>query len=253
MEIEIIAPVATVGLSVCPSAYMHVCAWPILFIGQSSCTSLVGNVTEMCVIKGLQASVHWLVAMEKRKETTNRNYSLIPGTTTPTHTLKHTLRDTHKHINACAYTKTLSICVCLYSLLLHTTLSLSQKAEATVSDHVTTRVSPHFCVRLLVQAQSKCEIDFLYLEASRMSAVCETFFFCSTLLHYSNRIRWEKAWRATGARKGEMGGGDAVATVTRAAAVVIMRLLLHCVCVCVDTARVSSPSSLQTGGEDIPL
>lgn len=54
-------------------------------------------------------------------------------------------------------------------------------------------------------------------------------------------------------------GGDAVAGATGAAAVVIMRLLLHCVYACVRTQRVcvcvcvSSPSSLQTGGEDIPL
>lgn len=68
MKIEIITPVGTISLSVCPSACMHVCAQPTLFIGQSSCTSLVGNVTEICVIKGLQASVHWLVAMEKRKK-----------------------------------------------------------------------------------------------------------------------------------------------------------------------------------------
>lgn len=138
------------SLSVCPSVCMHVWVRPILFTGRSSCTSLVGNVTEMCVIKGLQAPVHWLVAMEKRKETTNRNYSLIPGTTTSTHTLKHTLRDTHKHIDACAHTQTLSICVCLYSLLLHTTLSLSQKAEATVSDHVGLSSSSGMVVSLIL-------------------------------------------------------------------------------------------------------
>lgn len=54
----------------------------------------------------------------------------------------HTNTSTERHV----HTQTLSICVYLYSLLLHTALSLSQKAEATVSNHMTTRVSSPFCL-----------------------------------------------------------------------------------------------------------
>lgn len=42
----------------CVFGFVHACGGPVRLIGLSSCTSLVGNVTEMCVINVLQALVH---------------------------------------------------------------------------------------------------------------------------------------------------------------------------------------------------
>lgn len=71
-----------------------------------------------------------------------------------------------------------------------------------------------------------------------MSAVCEMLFFLFPSFRYLNREDW---WTSTQSYKSkkEKGrrGGDAVAGATGAAAVVIMRLLLHCVYACVRTQR----------------
>lgn len=67
---------------------------------------------------------------------------------------------------------------------------------------------------------------------------CETFFFWfhSILLFEQSTLRGSlKSYRS---KKGVEEEREAVAKATGAAAVVIMKLLLHCVCVCLWTQRV---------------
>lgn len=109
------------------------------FIAQISCTSLTDNVTEMCYQRAAGLSALAL-AIVKRKDNHKQELQLV----------SRNLRITTHAQNYPEQS------VCVIPLLRHTSRSLSQKAEATVSDHMTTRISSCCFVSLLAQAVIKC-------------------------------------------------------------------------------------------------
>lgn len=134
-------------------------------------------------------------------------------------------QDVPLHPHICVHTDTYCVCICLHSLFRHTTPSLSLRAEATVSSHMTTALFLP-AVSWLAKAQRKCEQN---QNESSLENIFSLFFMHHFTLKQNTLIVIPMSYSNENRRR------DAVARVTKAAVVAIKRLLLHCVYACVWT------------------